>query len=412
MRRARNLFPLLVAAALAGCPAAAPPAPSTATKPTTKTAVRKAPPRVPLRINLLLPPAIGLVAAGAGNATSTQRTTLVGNDGASVSQLVGNDGASLVGNDGASLVAAGGGNGIAKTAAYALTQATGDCDHAQSAKDEFLNLVQIVASAYGNPVLATNACLEAYRTQKADLDESFSFDAPWGERASAKLSARGAAGGLLQVSEGATFDANRLVIVVAFDNATKGKFMYRQPSATKLYQVLGLASTFDLVKGTASAEGFAVISPIEGQPPESSPLVRAHLEFKADRGDRKRKDVGPAFIMKASGFFHVPGEPCESDERGMVLHFDEEGRAAARMGRIFGGDTGLSFTRKIGTGYAPTADENTAFYLDATAQQPDLATVPATLTSLLPTEFDFYKPFPSDPSGKDQLADPAFAWPE
>jgi len=419
MARARILLPI-VAIALAGCPAAPPPAATPTTKPVAKTAARKAPPRVPARINLLLPPAFGLVAAGAGKATTAQRTTLIGNDSAGVSQLVGNDGASLigndgstlVGNDGASLVAAGGGNGVAPTSkAYALAQA-GACDRNVSAKDEFQNLVRTVASAYGNPVLATNACLQAYHDQKAGLDESFSFDAPWGERASAKLSARGVTGGLLRVSEGDTFDAGRQVIVVAFDSPTKGRFMYRQPAANQVYTVLGLASTFDLVKGTASAEGFAVFAPASGAPVESAPLVRAHLEFKADRGDRKRKDPGPAFVMQASAFFHVPGVPCESDQRGMVLHFDDQGRAAARMGRLFSGAADLAFTRKVGTGYAPTADADTGFFLDDKAQEPDPAAIPGSLQALLPIPADFYKPFPDDPAGKDQLADPAFAWPE
>ena len=65
MARARILLPI-VAIALAGCPAAPPPAATPTTKPVAKTAARKAPPRVPARINLLLPPAFGLVAAGAG----------------------------------------------------------------------------------------------------------------------------------------------------------------------------------------------------------------------------------------------------------------------------------------------------------------------------------------------------------
>jgi hypothetical protein len=375
---------------------------------------------VPARINLLLPPAFGLVAAGAAKATSAQRTTLIGNDSAGISQLVGNDGASLigmdgsalVGNDGASMVAAGGGNGVAAPSkAYQLAQ-TVACDRDVSAKDEFLSLVRTVASAYGGPVLATNACLEAYHDQKAGLDESFSFDAPWGERASAKLSARGVAGGLLRVSEGEPFDGGRQVIVVAFDSATRGRFMYRQPAANEIYTVLGLASTFDLVKGTASAEGFAVFAPASGAPVESAPLVRAHLEFKADRGNRNRKDAGPAFVMQASAFFQVPGAPCESDRRGIVLHFDDQGRAAARMGRIFSGATALAFTRKVGIGYAPTADADTGFFLSEKAQEPDPAEVPASLQALLPLPADFYKPFPGNPAGKDQLADPVFAWPE
>ena len=383
--RLGSAISLLTAALVAGC-ALGVPTGSTGSKAsgaTSKAATRakKKPQAPPERVNLILPPSLGLVAAGGGN-------------------LIGPDGATLIGNDAGSLVGPAG--------AFHLLQepVDDDCKPMPTGAQSFLPLVYLNSTAYVDAVLVANASLRAARDADPDSDEPFPVALPGGDRGIAFFSARGETGGLLRVADGPVFDASRVVLSLAYESPTKGRLVYRSAEPHEVFGRLAIAMDFDLAQGRVSADGAGDATAFPADKcGVRSPKARVHWEFRAP----KKPAAGtPVFTMQAAANFAYPDRPEDSGPRGLVLHFDAKGRAAARMGRVMPGETELKFTREDGQGYTADLAVPADYFLAETGAQVTSADADEGLRALLPQPADFYQPFPGDPGGGDPLADPVF----
>jgi hypothetical protein len=379
---------MLIAAGLAaGCTLATPavgPSPKPGPGSTKTSAKPRKAPKLPERINLLMPASLGLVAAGGGN-------------------LIGPDGATLIGNDAASLVAAGGGNLVAAKAAPAFRVTQADCPPATTGQGSFLELVRQNASIYVDTAKIVNGILRGAMGAGLAVDEPLTFTPAGGEQVTAVLEMLGEADGILHVAAGSAYAADREILSLAFDSATKGRVLYRPLEPRPDVGRLVIASRFDLVAGEVSADGLADGSEPGGAP---GPKSRAHWEFRAPRD---AEAGAPAFTMQVAAAFHLPDAPCDSGPRGMTVHFLADGRGAARMGRVPPGQAELAYTRNDGNGYAPEPGPDTAFFLSAKGEELPAPDADDALRAVLPGRDDFYRPFPPDPGVGDPFADPTFA---
>lgn len=362
---------------------------------------RKKPPALPERVNLLLPPGLGMVAAGAGNLIGLDGATLIGNDAGS---LVAAGAGNLIGNDAGSLVAAGAGNAVKKdAAALRLAQAT-DCQPVATGKVVFTQLVETNLSVYAMSVLIVNDVLQKVRAAGIEPDAPLTLTRADGSKFTALLRSA-EAGGVLLVSEGETFDLTRAFVGMSFESASRGRVVCRPPQLDETWGRIAFVSRFDLATGEASADGASFKQASDVGPAKT----RAHWEFRAPR---QTAAGGPSFTVHMAANIDFPSYPCESGVRAMSLHFDANGRGAVRMGRVEPGKPDLGFTRNDGLGYVAEPGPDTAFFIGADSQEIEPAKADPAIQALLPGAPDIYRPFPAAPGAGDPLTDPIFAWPE
>ncbi len=411
--------PLFVAAVLAaGCALGVPPVAGPSTKPATssvkasaKPAVKasvkpaKKPPKLPERVNLLLPPALGMVAAGSGNLIGLDGASLIGNDAGS---LVAAGAGNLIGPDGASLVAAGGGNAVKPaTSSFRLAQQADCPPPAATGAIAFKELVAANMDVYVESVVLVNRVLRQVREAGIVPDEPLTLErADGGGKFTALLRSGGeesGEGGVLLVSEGETLTRDKLFLGMSFASATSGRVVTRPPGVHDTYGRVAFATTFDLATGSATADGTG------HKTAEPNAKIRAHWEFRAAR---QPAAGAPHFSAQVAANFLFPTYPCESGARVMSIHYGADGRGAARMGRVEPGKADLTYTRNDGQGYAADAGPDTAFYIEKTGDPMNAATADEALKALVPGKDQIYRPFPAAPGPGDPLADPLFAFPE
>jgi hypothetical protein len=296
----------------------------------------------------------------------------------------------------AKIVAQGGGNIISNDgASYGLL----DCAPVTTnAKDFFTDILGLAIRPYSEAVLIVNGVLAKAQGLPLDATKVITDPRGAGGKLTMKLSA-----GLLEVAEGEVYLPANQILAVSFESATKGKAVYRSPALHPTLGHLAIATKFDLVAGTVSADGLADPTVL---PNASDPfLYRAHWDFSAPPDPIPGAET---FSMRLAAYLSQKDDPCNSGARGVSANFLAGGQGAVRMGRVLPGEKGLSFTRNDGKGYDPTANAADDFFINADGKP--LKTPTPALTAVVPGADEFNVNFPPDPSVGLPFADPIFAF--
>jgi hypothetical protein len=341
-------MPWLALVALTACSANGAPTPPVASKKPVATAATTRPaPALPARVHLPLPASL----------------------------------AAYMTPEAAKIVAQGGGN-------YGLL----DCAApTTNAKDFFTDILGLAIRPYTEAVLIVNGVL----AKAQGMQGSRTIDDPRGGGGKLDLALDA---NVLRVYQGAD-----VIMAVSFDGPTKGAAVYRSPALHPTLGHLAIATRFDLVAGTVTADGLADPTAL-GDPY----VYRAHWTFLAPPDPIPGAET---FSMRLSANLSRKDAPCDAGPRGVSANFLAGGQGAVRMGRVLPGERGLSFTRNDGKGYDPTANSADDFYMGTDGKPMDPAKATPALQAVVPGADEFDVAFPPDPGLGDPFADPAFAFP-
>lgn len=168
-----------------------------------------------------------------------------------------------------------------------------------------------------------------------------------------------------------------------------------------------LASRFDLVAGTVSADGVADSTAVATG--DAAQQFLGHWEF---RRDPAQPAAGAAFTMRAAVHLVKPSRPSDSGLLGLSANFLAGGSCAYLFG-VQNAGTGDRFLLMPTDGVSwaiPTAPH--AFFLSAGGDDLARAAAPAALQAIVPGDDDFHRPFPEDPATVDAFGLARFAFPD